>query len=186
VPFAPAPLLNLLAAASLHRNYASAQHYIAELSNLFNSGRLGADERAYVCRRLKEKPELAWLRNTDVWRQGPARWICASRRVSQAAVRGLAATAVLAALLLLHPGLARGDVGLLARESPTLLRSRPAPPAGWAGPRESRGGDSMGSPPKRVRSPVRGSGSQRLAGDSMGRSGGSRPGLGRPRPRRHH
>ena len=186
VPFAPAPLLNLLAAASLHRDYASAQHYIAELSNLFNSGRLGADERAYVCRRLKEKPELTWLRNTDVWRQGPARWIRAARRVSQAAVRGLAATAVLAALLLLHPGLARGDVGLLARQSPTLIRSRSAPPAGWATPRESRGGDSMGKPRKRVWAPVRGSGSHHLAGDSMGRSGGSRPGLGHPRPHRHH
>ena len=90
VPNAPAPLLNLLAAASKRQDYASAQHHIAQLSDLFNSGRLKPDERAYVCRRLQEKPELSWLRDTDAWRQGPARWIRAARPVSRVLLRVLA------------------------------------------------------------------------------------------------
>ncbi len=91
VPNAPAPLLNLLAAASKRQDYASAQHHIAQLSDLFNSGRLKPDERAYVCRRLQEQPELSWLRDTDAWRQGPARWIRAARPVSRVLLRVLAA-----------------------------------------------------------------------------------------------
>ncbi|TDI97436.1 MAG: hypothetical protein E2O73_11445 [Deltaproteobacteria bacterium] len=109
VPNAPAPLLNLLAAASKRQDYASAQHHIAQLSDLFNSGRLKPDERAYVCRRLQEQPELSWLRDTDAWRQGPARWIRGARPVSRVPLRVLAATAALAVLLLLHPGLAGAD-----------------------------------------------------------------------------
>ena len=93
VPNAPAPLLNLLAAASKRQDYASAQHHIAQLSDLFNSGRLKPDERAYVCRRLQEKPELSWLRDTDAWRPGPARWIRAARPISRVPVRVVAATA---------------------------------------------------------------------------------------------
>jgi tetratricopeptide (TPR) repeat protein len=89
MPNAPAPLLNLLAAASKRQDYASAQHHIAQLSDLFNSGRLKPDERAYVCRRLQEKPELSWLRDTDAWRHGPARWIRGTRPPGPLCLEGL-------------------------------------------------------------------------------------------------
>jgi len=180
VPSAPAPLLNLLAAASMRRDYASAQHHIAQLSDLFNSGRLSAEERAYVCRRLAERPELAWLRDTNVWRQGPARWIRALRPASRTLPRILAATATLAALLLLHPRLAHAGSGGSAGSFPKLVRVTAPASGAWVRVGGQRGGDSMGRPPKRSGTPAQGLATRRHAGDSMGRSGGS----SRPRRRR--
>ncbi len=181
VPSAPAPLLNLLAAASVRRDYASAQHHIGQLSDLLNSGRLSADEHAYMCRRLEEKTELAWLRDTDVWRHGPARWIRTARPVSRRLVRALAVTAALAALLFLHPGLSLADTRQIPSAFPRVVRAPSTAPAAWVGPRAKRGGDSMGRPPKRAAAPMH-LGARHRSGDSMGRNGGSGS-HSRPRPR---
>jgi tetratricopeptide (TPR) repeat protein len=83
LPHAPAPILNLLAAASVERSYASAQHYITTLGDLLRAGKLSPEERMYVRRRLGENPKFNWLRATDAWRAGPARWV----RVASAARR---------------------------------------------------------------------------------------------------
>jgi tetratricopeptide (TPR) repeat protein len=98
VPSAPAPLLNLLALASTRRSYASAQHYISCISDLLNASKLTGEERTYLCRRLREHPRLSWLRQTEAWRLGPARWI----RAEKDERNGLraTATAVIVALLL--------------------------------------------------------------------------------------
>ena len=75
LPRAPAPILNLLAAASVERSYASAQHFITTLGELLRAGKLSSEERMYVHRRLGENPKFNWLRATDAWRAGPARWV---------------------------------------------------------------------------------------------------------------
>ncbi len=174
-PAAPTPLLNLLAAASVARDYASAQHYTAELAALLGSDRLDAAERAYLMSRLRDNPRLAWFRDTDAWRQGPARWLRADAG-RPGDLRLLAATAALLLAMLL-PGLSRGA---------PLPGARPdaSPPAGLRllaleaddapAIRLARGGDSMGKPAVR---PVR----QNKGGDSMGLRGGPRP---RSRPSR--
>ena len=183
VPHAPAPLVNLLAAASQRRDYASAQHHIAQLADLLNAGRLDAGERAYLRRRLQEHPRLDWLRETDAWRLGPERWI-RSLRPSRAVSLALAAAATAAATLLLLlvpvPALAQqGDAVDTYQCSPggdsmpddKLAQRRP----------NKRGGDSMGKPPRRITTPPAPDGEPWLvAGDSMGR----RPGGGTPRPPR--
>jgi tetratricopeptide (TPR) repeat protein len=74
LPHAPAPVLNLLASASVERSYASAQHYITTLGDLLRSGKLSPEERMYVRRRLRENPKFSWLCASDAWRAGPARW----------------------------------------------------------------------------------------------------------------
>ena len=167
-------LLNLLGGASGRKDYASAQHYIAELSELFNSGRLTAKERDYVCRRLAENPRLAWLRETDAWSPGPARWIRMQRGVERTLRTGVLVTlaAFVLSLLLLVPELAH------AAQAPREQASSPAvwtpsasipaalEPVQWA--KRKRGGDSMGKPARRMQE------GELFAGDSMGRS--------RPRP----
>ena len=170
VPLAPAPLLNLLAAASQQRDYASAQHHIAQLSDLLNSGRLKEDERAYVCRRLNENPELAWLRDTDVWRQGPARWLSASRGLARTiSRRSLVAGAILALVWLLLPSPAQAGGRLYSQPSSRMARvTISRPPVSVT----ARGGDSMGKPPRRAQTSTRRIGGRARSGDSMGRSGG--------------
>jgi len=170
VPLAPAPLLNLLAAASKQRDYASAQHHIAQLSDLLNSGRLKEDERAYVCRRLNENPELAWLRDTDVWRQGPARWLSASRGLARTiSCRSLVAGAILALIWLLLPSPAQAGGRLYSQPSSRMARvTISRPPVSVT----ARGGDSMGKPPRRAQTSTRRIGGRARSGDSMGRSGG--------------
>jgi tetratricopeptide (TPR) repeat protein len=136
VPAAPAPLLNLLALASTRRNYASAQHYISRIADLLNAAKLTDEERAYLCRRLRAHPRLSWLRQTEAWRLGPARWI----RAEQAERRGprTTATAVIVALLL-GAAIAVGSsfLGSPAARS-TASESQVEQLQLWAG------GDSMG------------------------------------------
>jgi tetratricopeptide (TPR) repeat protein len=160
LPEAPAPLLNLLAAAALRQDYASAQLYLAELGERLSGGHYAEEDRQYVLRRLAEQPRLAWLRQTEAWRKGPARWLRAARRAI--------ATAVAVALGLLAPALA-------AARTP----DRASPPAGARAPapalsithhaltsahhaltsardaltlaHSGRGGDSMGTPRERRR-----------------------------------
>lgn len=171
VPNAPAPLMNLLAAASSAKDYASAQHYLAELSGLLNAGRLSGEERDYVRRRLSDHPRLGWLRETDAWRFGPARWLRAWGRTGARIARTLAIVGAAFALLA-QPGVAIAA----APTAPPTLRlasaSRPAPLLVLAA---KRGGDSMGKPRKRFDAPP-----LFFAGDSMGRSGGKPRGKGRP------
>jgi len=170
VPSAPAPLVNLLAAASSRKDYPSAQHYLAEIAELLSSGRLRDDERDYLLRRLEHHPRLAWLRDTDAWRTGPVRWLRAARRAIVAVALGL-----LVGLGALLPSQAA------AREAtaPSPIRAAVWIP-GVAADSEvvriaggekgrGRGGDSMGKPARR--SPEL----PRFAGDSMGRSGGGKP-----------
>ncbi len=145
---APAPLLNLLAAASVERNYASAQHYISKLSDLLSSGKLSDTERGYVSRRLCENPSFGWLRQTEAWRLGPARWIRAQSQVS-AGVRVGAAVALVAALLLGFLVAFAPDVrtGSVVRDVAQRLTDEPAPAQG-----QLVAGDSMGKssgPPRR-------------------------------------
>jgi tetratricopeptide (TPR) repeat protein len=144
LPRAPAPLLNLLAAASERCDYASAQHYTAVLGELLSSGHLRDDERGYAIRRLGEHPKLRWLRETEVWRLGPARWIR-----SEPAPRSslLARTVALCGMLLLSvlvpvssvPGAALDPV---ATTEESVLRTC----SDKEGRGKTRGGDSMGSP----------------------------------------
>ena len=170
VPFAPAPLLNLLAGASRAQDYASAQHYVAQLADLLNSGRLSSGERAYLARRLRENPKFAWLRDTDAWSQGPARWIRAEHASSGGLRSGAVATlgAVLLGLALLWPGSASAHVN-----SWVDARIVQADDGTWLVTRAKRGGDSMGKPARRFE-PV-----DFVAGDSMGnkprRPGGNPP-----------
>jgi tetratricopeptide (TPR) repeat protein len=170
VPASPAPLLNLLGSASQARDYASAQHYVAELAHLLNSGRLTSEERSYVHRRLLENPKLGWLRETDVWTQGPARWLrsTSSRRDAVARCALLATLgALLFTLALLAPRAAtaapRASEPTLSSTPTLLLASNPAPWLDAKSKRRGRGGDSMGTPAKRY-APVK----TFAGGDSMG------------------
>lgn len=176
VPGAPAPLVNLLAAASDARDYPTAQHFIARLGELLSSGKLGDDERAYVLRRLREHPKLAWLRETDAWRLGPARWLQA--RPAPGASRLLVAcAALLVSALALLPTSAGAYAPLeLAGSGGASEVVRAA-----AGPLLiADGGDSMGKPRK---DRAAGAGPWLLvAGDSMGFTGSPRP--KRPKGRR--
>jgi tetratricopeptide (TPR) repeat protein len=169
VPHAPAPLMNLLAAASSSEDYASAQHHLAELGDLLSSGRLDDDERAYVRRRLADHPKLGWLRDTDAWRVGPARWL---RSWGRGAARVLALATAIALALLAQPAIASA-----AAPPPRVLTVAAASPAPEITIAKitiaKKGGDSMGKPRRRFE-PVK------LAGDSMGRSGGKPRGKGRP------
>ncbi|MEE9281158.1 MAG: hypothetical protein V3V67_13380 [Myxococcota bacterium] len=177
VPHAPAPLLNLLAAASSRKDYAAAQHCLTQLADLLSSGRLRADERAYVCRRLAEHPKLAWLRETDAWRGGPARWIRASRSPARAVSLAVAAaaTAALALFTLLTP--APATAGTLPQVYARIEVSETSAVMGdTMGFRRGRGGDSMGKPPRKLRPDGVGLPSIFLAGDTMGRSGSGRGG----------
>jgi tetratricopeptide (TPR) repeat protein len=182
VPHAPTPLLNLLAGASLRRDYASAQHYIAEISDLLNSGRLDREDRSYISRRLQENPRFAWLRDTDAWRLGPARWIRAARRVSRPVIRALAVAGaiLLAGVMLLQP--ATAGAGILSEATTASFSA--APDAPWLSARGrktgARGGDSMGKPRKCSFTPEPAASQLLVAGDSMGRSP-SRPPRGRGR-----
>jgi tetratricopeptide (TPR) repeat protein len=157
LPDAPAPLLNLLADASQARDYASAQLYVSELGERLSAGSYADADRAYLLRRLAENPKLAWLRETDAWRLGPARWLRSARRG-----RALRDSGVLLLLLfaLLAPSTARAGSAPSAGpgERPSLEAIRA----------QEKGGDSMGSPPR-----DRGRGSLRVplifaGGDSMG------------------
>jgi tetratricopeptide (TPR) repeat protein len=163
LPAAPAPLLNLLVSASQQRDYASAQLYLAELGERLSADAFSSDDRAYVLRRLAENPKLAWLRETDAWRVGPARWLRSARRGRTLRETGRALLIALAFL----PALA------FSHATTAPVDERPALEA----PRESgRGGDSMGSPPrgrKRAEPAV----PMQIAGDSMG----FQPGKGRGR-----
>ena len=173
VPFAPAPLLNLLGAGSRAKDYASAQHYVAELADLLNSGRLSSGERAYLTRRLRENPRFGWLRDTDVWSQGPARWIRAERESASGSLRSAAVAtlgAVLLGLALLWPGDASAHASAV-----TGARVVQADDGPWRVTRGRSGGDSMGKPARRFE-PV-----DFVAGDSMGNKP-RRP--GGPPPRR--
>jgi tetratricopeptide (TPR) repeat protein len=148
LPRAPAPLLNLLAAASERTDYASAQHYTALLGELLSSGHLRPDERSYAIRRLSEHPKLGWLRETEVWRLGPARWI---RSESSPRSSLLARTVALCGALLLFvlvplssaPGAALEPSGSTAE---SVLRTGAEQSEGRG---KTRGGDSMGSPARR-------------------------------------
>ncbi|MBW2281322.1 MAG: hypothetical protein JRG82_11325 [Deltaproteobacteria bacterium] len=175
VPAAPAPLMNLLAAASHVQDYASAQHYLSEFAGLLNSDRLSDKERDYVHRRLADHPRLAWLRETDVWRTGPARWLRAWGRAARCAALlfALLAAGLLAAFA--QPGVARAAVApATARVMDITWSSTSAPVAPPVLTAAKRGGDSMGKPRKAFEAPML------LAGDSMGRSGGKPRGKGRP------
>ena len=149
LPRAPAPLLNLLGAASERCDYASAQHYTAVLGELLSSGHLRADERSYTIRRLSEQPKLAWLRETEVWRLGPARWI---RSESSPRSSLLARTVALCGALLLSvliplssaPGAELDPSVKTAEES--VLRTGVGQSEGRG---KTRGGDSMGTPTRR-------------------------------------
>ena len=167
VPQAPTPLLNLLASAAGRRSYPSAQHYLSKVGDLLRSGKLGNEEGEYVRRRLAENPKLRWLRQTEAWRVGAARWIRAGTLPDRARRPRAVAQAVgilIAALLL-----GAGPAG--ASSQPALDRSlsavyEPGAPrlVGTSGTRpESRelraGGDSMprtgGDPPRPPRPPRR-------------------------------
>lgn len=144
LPRAPAPLINLLAAASERCDYASAQHYTAVLGELLSSGHLRPDERGYAIRRLSEHPKLRWLRETEVWRLGPARWIRSEpgpRSSPIARAVALCGMLLLSVLVPLSsaPGAALDPVAT-AEES--ILRTGVDKSEG----KKTRGGDSMGSP----------------------------------------
>ena len=146
VPRAPAPLLNLLASASQRCDYASAQHYTAVLGELLSSGHLRVDERSYAVRRLSENPKLAWLRETEVWRLGPARWI-RSEAAPKASL--LARTVAICGALLLSvlvPLSSTPAAPLAQSEESSMLRS---PSERSEGGGKTRGGDSMGGPVRR-------------------------------------
>jgi tetratricopeptide (TPR) repeat protein len=169
VPFAPAPLMNLLAAASSERDYPSSQHYLSELGDLLSSGRLNDDEMGYVRRRLSDHPRLGWVRDTDAWRFGPARWLRSWGRAGTRVARALAIIAAGAFALLAQPAFA-----IAAAPPQGLSVASAAPPAALDPAHAKKGGDSMGKPRKQFEAP------RLLAGDSMGRSGGKGRGKGRP------
>ncbi|MFQ5699221.1 MAG: hypothetical protein ACE5IL_13170 [Myxococcota bacterium] len=75
LPHAPAPLLNLLASACDERSYSRAQHYLGSIGALLRGDRLSGEERSYLLRRLADNPKFGWLRATDAWSSGPARWL---------------------------------------------------------------------------------------------------------------
>jgi tetratricopeptide (TPR) repeat protein len=146
-PTAPAPLLNLLALASLQRDFASAQHFIAMLSDLLNSGKLSAGEDDYLHRRLEENPKFDWLRTTDAWSAGPARWIRA--RSARRRRRGRGVVAALGLML----ALVTAGILYLARDASGPGDASGATPAAWSGEGATSGqallarGDSMGRKP---------------------------------------
>ncbi len=178
VPHAPAPLVNLLAAASGRKDYPAAQHYITQLGDLLSSGHLRSEERSYLCRRLAEHPKLAWLRDTDAWRVGPAHWIRAARAARSLTVAAAAAaTAALALLVLLTP-----QPAAASSPSEAVLQTVAAATLGDSMSfQRGRGGDSMGKPPKKLRPDDVHLRHMFLAGDSMGRSGSGRGGSRPPR-----
>ena len=160
LPEAPAPLMNLLAAAAAERDYAGAQHWLGELGEGLSNGRFEGRDRDYVLRRLGDNPGLAWLRETEAWRLGPARWLRAARR----GARAVAATLALALAVLIptvapaaHGGATPAPASAATAELPGDISI-------------ARGGDSMGGPRRggrgrrsdEARTPLR------LAGDSMG------------------
>ena len=153
VPTAPPPLLNLLAQASDDRDYASAQHYLCELAELLSAPEIEQETRGYVLQRLRENPRYRWLRETEAWMQGPARWL---RTRSTKALTGAGIAIAIAMLFLgsLWPGSA--TAATFGTESEVrgvhFELSR-----GGSG---KRGGDSMGNPSKR-------SLEVRTGGDSM-------------------
>ncbi len=190
VPDAPAPLVNLLVAASARRDYASAQHHIAQIADLLNAGRLDTNERAYLGSRLREHPRLDWLRDTDAWRLGPARWIRSLRPVPRPlALAGALGGAVLALLLLFSPApalafdTAAGSAAASDRAGMQARAEQVDPDHRIAGrKKQKRGGDSMGKPRRGVTLPAPADPARwLLAGDSMGRR--PRPGNGTRRPR---
>jgi tetratricopeptide (TPR) repeat protein len=144
---APAPLLNLLALASLQRDFASAQHFIAMLSDLLTSGKLTTGEEHYLHRRLEENPRFDWLRTTDAWSAGPGRWIRARASRGRRRGRGIAAALGLALALL------TAGVLYLARDPSAPEVAPRALPAVWSdegapsGQTLLAGGDSMGRKP---------------------------------------
>jgi tetratricopeptide (TPR) repeat protein len=156
LPEAPAPLLNLLASASQQRDYASAQLYLAELGKRLSDDGYSVPDRAYLLRRLAENPKLAWLRETDAWRVGPARWLRSARRGR--ALRD-STTALLLILALLVPAVASG------RTEPAAPAPRPSLEAIRA---HEKGGDSMGSPPRGRGRGALAAPMQLAGGDSMG------------------
>jgi tetratricopeptide (TPR) repeat protein len=184
VPFAPAPLLNLLTSASVQQSYARAQHYIARLSDLLNSGKLSSEERAYLQRRLRENPNLGWLRQTRAWSLGPARWF-RGNRLSSSTLRGTGAVVatLLATLLglfvLLEPETALGAP--FSFDPPSRSSREARSDRAYERPREARA--RRGHSTHRDRSWHRRGGTI-VAGDSMPRSGGGGPRPGRPRPHR--
>ena len=172
-PHAPAPLLNLLASASRDEDYPSAQHYVAELADLLNSGRLTAGERSYLQRRLRENPKLAWLRETDLWSQGPARWLRGNGRAQQTRTLRCAVLAVFGGLALGVALLWPLPATAAVTPRPTAITAVSAELPSWLVAKRRGGGDSMGKPARRFET------LDLIAGDSMGRKG-SRPGGGRP------
>ena len=142
LPDAPTPLLNLLASASHARDYTATQHYLGELAALLRSARLSLDERSYVQRRLREHPKLEWLRETDAWRQGPARWLQPRRqRASGRALSGALALLLALALQYAAPAPAHDAAALEVAASPAAHAGAGTPNAG-----ARKGGDSMGGP----------------------------------------
>ena len=159
LPTAPAPLLNLLAQASEGRDYASAQHYLCELADLLNGGELEADAHAYALQRLRENPRYRWLRETEAWTQGPARWL---RNSTAARAVQVGIATALAALLLggLWPGFAAAAQFGTSSEIRSIHYETPRGGG-------KRGGDSMGKPSRRSFDVV-------LQGDSMALTGPAR------------
>ena len=135
-----APLVNLLALASMRHDYASAQHHLSELADLMSSGRLTGRERAYALRRLREHPRLRWLRQTDAWSNGPARWL-RRRDVRRTAVASSALAVLLGFLLAL--GAFTSNLSAPAPDGTTSV-SQSAVAAPAHAPMLARGGDSMG------------------------------------------
>lgn len=146
LPHAPAPLLNLLAATCDERSYAGAQHYLSGIGALLREDRLSSDEHSYLIRRLADNPRFGWLRTTDAWQAGPARWL---RRNGGGSA--LHAMGRLVAILLLALGLAGGlTSGEIRRSSDS--------------PRQARVLNGAADLPSIL-----------VAGDSMGRTNDPRP-----------
>jgi len=141
-PQAAAPLLNLLASASVERDYASAQHFVALLGELLSSGRLSETERGYALRRLGENPKFGWLRDTEAWRLGPARWLRAAPSSSSRRLLRVVSTGMLVLLASLP------TLGFAAPHAspPAVCVSADDTPDLGSGDEAPRGGDSMGSP----------------------------------------
>ncbi len=164
-PTAATPVLNLLAAASVSQDYASAQHFVSLLGELLSCGRMREQERAYAHRRLRENPRFGWLRETEAWRLGPARWLRAASddRARNAAVRGggmrrgAAALAIVCFSLLgalatpLAAAASINHPAVRVLDGPSLDRSPGEELVGIeaAASASKRGGDSMGSPSDR-------------------------------------
>jgi tetratricopeptide (TPR) repeat protein len=157
LPDAPAPLMNLLVSAALAKDYASAQLYLSQLGERLSANRYSANDRDYVLRRLRENPKLAWLRETEAWRLGPARWLRSSRRG-----RGITLSVIVALALILP--LAASAETRSQSAAPVDVAALEVSPAA----ERSRGGDSMGSPRggRKGRSTI--DVPPLLAGDSMG------------------